>query len=153
MRKQERAYDKLRYPGAHDRQQLTEAIRRYWTHYYQEYQRLHPGFSQEIGQKVEHIVTESTKYDTLEEKRNRDYIGQLVDAAYRGDEAALRAALQQRPDSIDYDDAAHALVERSLLQAAQVVLNIAYDLEEEDEPRDQWIREQMQSIAETIASD
>jgi len=41
-------------------------------------------------------------------------------------------------------------VERQDQQAARLILNLKYDMEDEDEPREAWIQEHLRDAMETV---
>ncbi len=60
---------------------------------------------------------------------------------------------QAMPNGIDLDECAEAAVERHNTQAATLILNVKYDLEEEDEPRAEWLQEQLKEMYERLRDD
>lgn len=152
-RQAERAFNKFRNPTDADFQQYLQAGRNYWTRYYQESQRLHPGFAQAFGSieaAVEAKMAHYTQWVQPLEQTQRAFYGQLVNAAATNDPASIKAVLGRRPDSIDLDDCAMSLVEHQQLQGAKVVLTVKHAEDNEDEPVGRWVAEQIRDIQNTL---
>lgn len=147
------AFDKFRHPTAYDHWQYLNSARAYYTKYYQVTQQLHPGFVESHGsveQAAEAKLAHYTAYDPPVEQQTRDFFGRMLDAARRQDMAALQQALGTMPQNVDLDECAEAAMERRDQAAARLILNIKYDTEGEDEPREAWLREQLQDVYETV---
>ena len=147
------AYDRFRQPTAYDHWQYLQAARAYWTKYHDMSQRMHPGFASAHGSveaATEAKMKHYTAHDPPVEQQQREFMGRMIDAARRQDVAALQQLLATKPDGVDLDDCAEAAVERQDQPAARLILNIKYDVDGEDEPREAWIKEQLQDIWETV---
>jgi hypothetical protein len=147
------AYDRLRHPTAYDFEQKLSSSNAYWTAYYQHYQQMHPGFADAHGSieaAVEAKMKHHTEYDQPIEKQNRDFMGHMMHAAGQGNAQQVQQMAGALPDGIDLDDCAEAAVERHNTQAATLILNVRYDLEDEDEPRAEWIQEQLKEMYERL---
>lgn len=145
--------DDFRQPTAYDHWQYLQAAHTYWTRYYQAVQQMHPGFAQAYGSieaAVEAKLKHYTAHDPVQEQQQRDFMGRMLQAAYQNDAATLQQLFQQMPGGVDYDDCAYAAMERHQRNAAALILNMKYDAEGEDEPRNQWLQEQLRELAESV---
>ena len=146
-------FDRFRHPTAYDHWQYLQAARAYWTRYYQSTQQMHPGFLTSHGSveaAAENKLKHYTAHDPVVDQQQRDFFGRVLDAARRQDDPGVRQLLASMPDGVDLDECAEAAMERQDQQAAQLILNIKYDVEGEDEPREAWLREQLRDVWETV---
>lgn len=156
-RKQEKIYQMLSHPTSQDRDRYLAAARSYWTKYYQETKRVHPGFEQPLPEAIEGRMKFYTDklYDPAIDQMSRKFIAQMIPLAVAGDRAGVQNLLNKAPPGVEIDECLEALVERNESKAAELLLDIKYDLEdldEEDDPRRPWIAEQLADIRSTIAN-
>jgi rubrerythrin len=144
-------YDGRRHQTAGDHQHWLDAARTYWTKYYQVTQQMNPGFTQPVEEAVQNRLAQYTSYEQPVEKIQRDFFENLCQTAARNDAAALGALLQNLPSGVDLDECAECLVEHGNKGGAVLVLEHQYQAEGEDDPKDQWIKERMKEIRETLA--
>ena len=143
------AYNRLRHPTAYDHWHWLQAVRNYWTTYYQHYQQMHPGFAEAHGsieQAVEAKLKHYVAYDPPVEAQKRDFMGHMMNAACQGNLPQVQQMVPHLPQGIDLEDCATAAFERNDIAAATLLLNLRYDMEGEDEPRDAWIQEQLRDM-------
>ncbi len=148
-----KTFDDYRHPTAYDYWQYLQAARTYWTKYYQATQQMHPGFTSSHGSveaAVEAKLKHYTAHDPVVDQQHRDFFGRLIDVARRQDDSGVRQLVAGMPDGIDLDECAEAAFERHDPQAAQLILNIKYDMDGEDEPRAAWLQEQLRDLWETV---
>jgi hypothetical protein len=145
--------DGFRHPTAYDHWQWMEATKHYWTSYYQHPQNLHPGFAATFGS-IEAAVAAKlkhyTQYERPQEAQARDFLGHILDAARNGNEAGARQMAQQMPEGLDIGDCAEAAMERHDHNACALLLGIQYEMEDESDPRQAWIAEQLRELGETV---
>jgi hypothetical protein len=148
------AYDRLRHPTAYDHWHWLQSARAYWTAYHQYQQQMLPGFTESHGSieaAVEAKMKHYTAHDPPIEQQNRDFMGHMMQAACQANAQQVQQMAQALPQGIDLDDCAEAAVERYDTQAATLILNLRYDLEGEDEPRHEWIAEQLREMYQRLA--
>ena len=147
------AYDRLRHPTAYDHWHWLQAARAYWTAYYQHYQSMHPGFLEAYGSieaAVEAKLKHYTAHDPPVEQQKRDFMGHVMHAANQGNVAQVQQLVQSFPQGIDLDDCAEAAVERHDTQAATLFLNLRYDHEQQDDPRQAWIQSELAEMMQRL---
>ncbi|MEM9193598.1 MAG: hypothetical protein AAGF12_30770 [Myxococcota bacterium] len=149
-RKAKNAFDARRCPTAYDHWLYLQAAHAYYTRYYQEGLKVHPGFTENVEQAVAAKMQHYTAWDQPIQKQQRDYFGQLVDYAGKGMVNELQALLTQRPHHIDLDDCGYALVERGLLQAAEFVYTVKYTEDGEDGSKKAYAQEQIRDAIKIL---
>lgn len=145
-----RAFDARRCPSAYDHWVYLEAAKKYYTQYYTAGLQVHPGFTQDVAAAVAAKMKHYSAWDQPIDQQARQCIGEVVDAANRGDAAALKAAVEKRPHHVDLDDIGYALVERGLIDAAKHYFGLQYEMEDEDEPKGAWIAEKLKDAISTL---
>ncbi len=150
---QERArawLENRRHPTEADRQAYLDAMRTYWTQYYQTVAQVDPGFDGDVEAAVAGRLRNATYWDSGADQQARGYLDRVVEAAKRRDEAALRRLMSgERPTGVwGLDDVCEALAERGDLAATKMALAIRHELEGESEPRDAWVRKQLADMLE-----
>ena len=127
------------------------AARAYWTKYYQVGKQLYPALCDDVGQAVEAKLRHYTAWDPHIDRIQRDFFAQLVAAARAGDFDTVRRLASGAPGGIDHTECAECLAERGLVDGTIAVLDAQYDAADEDEPRSQWIAEQLAEIRRTVS--
>lgn len=140
------AFDARRHPTAYDLWVYHQAARDYWTAYYTAGKQIYPKFTEDVALAVEAKMKHYSAWDQDVEVQKRELFGRLVDASGKGDAAAVNQLIGSLPHHVDLDECIEALVERRHFPAAKHLLGIKYDQEGEDEPKGQWIA---QELAET----
>jgi hypothetical protein len=147
------ALDRFRHPTAYDHWQYLQAARTYWGKYYQATQQLHPGFAAShdgVEQAVEAKLAHYTTHDGVPEQQERQFYGELLEALQRRNEAEVRQFLDRRPSSVDVDECARMAMEHDDRVGAALLLGIQHALEDEDEPREQWVRDELRELAQSV---
>ncbi len=144
------AFDKRRCPTAYDHWVYIEAAKAYYTTYYQAGLQVNAGFVSDVATAVAAKMKHYSAWDQAIDQQNRAFMGQVVDAANKGDAEGMKALISQRPHHVDLDDIGYALVERDLIDAAKFFFGLKYDLEDEDDPKGAWIAEQIKDTISTL---
>ena len=145
----ENAYNDLRNPTDQDRQNYLNAVRNYWTAYYTEFKRLHPGFAEEIPNAVEAKMKHYDVGETKVDEKERGVLGNLVQLAASRNEQQLWQYITSVPeDDLDLDDAVRAAYEHGDRDGAILLLKMKHAYEKEDTPLNEFIREELEYLDE-----
>ncbi len=144
------AFDARRHPTAADRDAYLDAARAYYTKYYQTGLSLHPELAESLSSAVEAKLAHYRQWDQRIDQIRRDFFGRLVDAAARGDSAALVQLGNDPPDDVGLEDCIEALVERGLSDPALVLIGVEWEAEGEDGDRAEWCAERLADVRRTV---
>lgn len=143
--------DGFRHASASDHANWLNAARAYWTRYYQVTAQYNPGFTQPVAEAVEARIAQYVAHEPAVEQIHRDFFERLCQGAAQQNPAALQPILSALPNGVDLDDCAECLVEHGFRAGAVTVLERLYVEDEEDDPKDAWIREKMADIRRTLS--
>ena len=149
----ERTLKRYRFATSADHAAYMEAARAYHTKYYQALRDLHPGSPGALttpeaaaAEKLKHY----TAWDRDDENHKRAFLANLLAASQQQGQAALSEMLRNVPVGLSLGDCAFCLQEHGDNAGAQVALHLEYEQEGEDEPRAEWMREQLSDINSAI---
>ncbi len=147
----EHDFNELRHPTSADRQRYHDTARARWTAYYTSFKSLHPGHEPTLEQAVDAKLSHYTAWDFKSENRERDFFGDIIGLARAGDRDGLINAIQAGQD-VDLDDCVCAVHERGDREGATLLLDVQYQLDDEDEPKQEWIAEKLDELDEDLAN-
>jgi hypothetical protein len=147
----EHDFNELLHPTSADRQRYHDAARIRWTSYYTAFKGLHPGYGPSLEEAVQAKLAHYTAWDFKSEDRERDLFGDIVKLAAAQDRQGLIAAIQSGGD-VDVDDCICAVHERGDRTGTTLLLDIQYQLDDEDEPKQEWIAEKLAELDEDLAN-
>jgi len=142
-------FNEFRHPTNEDRARHLDAARTYWTAYYQEFQKLHPGFKQTIEEAVAGRMGFYDQYDNPDDQQQRAYYSQLLGLVASGDLGAVRDHMEGFDDR---DEVPSAVLEHGDREGTVLTLQALYELDDEDEDRDEWIMEKLKDLDEELAN-
>jgi hypothetical protein len=145
----ERDYNDWRHPTDDDRKAYLDQVRTYWTAYYEATMKFHPGYPRTIEESVNDKMSHFDAYDNEQDKKDRAFYGQLLRLAKAGDQAGLKAHMQQAED---LDECPSAIHEHGDRDGTVLALRIQYELEDEDEDQQEWIQEKLKDLDEALAT-
>jgi len=150
----ENRYNALRHPTEKDRQQYLASAQAYWTKYYQTVAQIDPGFDGNVEGAVQGRLQHYSFWDPGVDQQARAYMDRVIEMAAARNEGGLRQLMSgERPSGVwGLDDICEAIAERGDVEGTKLALAIRYDLEDEDDPKDEWVREQLREIMETVRS-
>jgi uncharacterized protein YoxC len=144
--------DAFRHPTAYDRWVYLNAAHGYYTKYYQEGLKIHPGFTKDVAAAVDAKMKHYTAWDQPIDQQAREFFGNLVEASSKGDQATLKQMATNPPHHIDLDGCIECLVERHHFPAAAFLLGIKYDKDGEDDPKQQWIAKELADMRKFLGA-
>jgi len=143
--------NELRHPTTADRQRYHDAAKARWSAYYTAFKSLHPGHTPTLEESVSAKLAHYTAWDFTSENRERDFFGEVIGLAAARNREGLLGAIQSGKN-VDLDDCVCAVHERGDRDGAVLLLDIQHQLEDEDEPKQEWIAEKLAELDEDLAN-
>jgi len=144
------AFDARRCPTAYDHWLYLDTARKYYTAYYEAGLKVYPAFTQDVGAAVEAKMKHYTAWDQPVDQQAREFYGQLVDCANKGDAEGMKRLVASKPHHVDFDDCGYALVERNLIDAAKFLYGLQYAAEGETDPQAMYVAEKLKDARSTL---
>ena len=149
--KAEQAYNFWRHPSDDDRKTYLNAVAAYETAYFEKTTALHPGFDKTVEQAVAERLAHHETYDNSEEKTERAAYGQFLRLASAGDRAGIESQLDSN-DDLEASDVVEAVHEHGDRKATQLMLEIQYKRDDEDDDQAEWIAERFKELDEDLST-
>ena len=145
-------WHRLRHRTVDDLARFEQATRVYWTAFARGRAQWMPGWGEgEIAAEVQGKMGHFEKFVTAMDQKARADTTQALSAAASGDVGAVHAwARSQRDAGSAAEELLEAVVERGWGDLAKWLAPVVHPLVAEDEPRDAWVREKLEDLANTI---
>lgn len=149
----ERVFNRYRFATTADHDAYLQAAYAHHLKYYAALRDIHPGSpgalttpEQAASAKLKHY----TAFDHADEAGKRGYLAKLVEVSRASGGAGIGELLASAPVGISLNDCAFCLLEHGESRGAEVALHAQYTADGEDDPWEQWVREQLSDISAGI---